>query len=965
MKAFGTKSTLAKIGFACLSFTLLFSCSHLQEQKSRAAFKNDNGIIKSVNDQRQYRSVVLPNQLEVMLVSDPSIKKSAAALSVAAGSFQEPPEFGGLAHYLEHMLFLGTRTYPKQGEYSEFISKHGGTQNAYTQFDHTNYMVAVNNDAFDEALDRFSGFFYEPTLNKVYADKERNAVHSEWSQKGPNDGVILEQLDGITLNPKHPFAQFSWGNLDSLSDKKAGNKLHDALLKFYNQYYSANLMKAVIISPFSLAEMEAMAAKHFGRIKNKKVPRPTVKVPARDKKHLKKIIQYKPQADSKEIEIRFLIDNNIDKFKVKPNRFLTYLIGSESKGTLAWQLREQELIERIYAYHDAKAYGNAGSFTIYIRLSEKGLKNRDTIIGSTLKYLALLKERGVDEKYFKALQLSFGNKFRFQNKINDYSYAMQIAANLQTYPIQYVLSAPYEYQRFDSEAIHAVLKQLTLDNARIFYIDKGQSTDTKMENFAGQYRVTTISKTQEAKWKSIASKTQLTLPRPNRFMPENFDLKTAVFTDKPEALIREKGLNVFLGHSGTFKKPQGQIVVNFNTDYERHSARRQVASRLLASGLNNHLVSLRSDASFAGSSISTSISNGFVISSSGFTDKQPALIKEALNGILNYKPTEEALLNLKASFVADLNSKKQQVLINQLIGKLNKVLDSDSRSDESYLKAVASIQVKDLVVLRNQLLKRANLSVYAYGNFSREEIITSARHLASRLPRDRDLAPLFHSQYFVAKTGTVHNWQMESAMTDVAYGEFFFQPFNLKRQAASGILERIIEPALFHQLRTEEQLGYTVGYFNNRLNPNGFLQGFYLQSPAKGPAHIADRIDAFMSVFNKELEAKLKSDFDTVKQARLVSLTTPPKNIYEESLPYLTDWGLHNFNFDSKQKLVDATKNTSAKDVLDTYRELLSPQQLGHLTIQLRGSAFSKSDFAKMPGMKAVKDINSFHGHRQ
>ena len=100
-------------------------------------------IVKSPIDSREYKSIVLDNQLEVMLVSDPSIEKSAAALSVAVGSFQEPKEFGGLAHYLEHMLFLGTKSFPTVGDYSEFVSRNGGSQNAYTQLDHTNYSIVT------------------------------------------------------------------------------------------------------------------------------------------------------------------------------------------------------------------------------------------------------------------------------------------------------------------------------------------------------------------------------------------------------------------------------------------------------------------------------------------------------------------------------------------------------------------------------------------------------------------------------------------------------------------------------------------------------------------------------------------------------------------------------------------------------------------------------------------------------
>jgi hypothetical protein len=62
---------------------------------------------KSPNDAREYRYLTLPNQLRVLLVSDSATDKSAAALSVYRGSFHEPDTRPGLAHFLEHMLFIG------------------------------------------------------------------------------------------------------------------------------------------------------------------------------------------------------------------------------------------------------------------------------------------------------------------------------------------------------------------------------------------------------------------------------------------------------------------------------------------------------------------------------------------------------------------------------------------------------------------------------------------------------------------------------------------------------------------------------------------------------------------------------------------------------------------------------------------------------------------------------------------
>lgn len=68
--------------------------------------------LKAPHDFRKFRSFVLPNQLEVLLVQDPAASKSAAAVDVGVGHLNEPKEYPGLAHYLEHMLFLGTKEYP-------------------------------------------------------------------------------------------------------------------------------------------------------------------------------------------------------------------------------------------------------------------------------------------------------------------------------------------------------------------------------------------------------------------------------------------------------------------------------------------------------------------------------------------------------------------------------------------------------------------------------------------------------------------------------------------------------------------------------------------------------------------------------------------------------------------------------------------------------------------------------------
>lgn len=74
-------------------------------------------IIQSVSDTRKYKIIQLENGLECIIISDPDTKKASASLSVGVGSLQDPVEVQGIAHYLEHMLFMGTKKYPDENIY--------------------------------------------------------------------------------------------------------------------------------------------------------------------------------------------------------------------------------------------------------------------------------------------------------------------------------------------------------------------------------------------------------------------------------------------------------------------------------------------------------------------------------------------------------------------------------------------------------------------------------------------------------------------------------------------------------------------------------------------------------------------------------------------------------------------------------------------------------------------------------
>jgi len=82
-----------------------------------SGYKLSGGLHVSAEDDREYRRLVLPNKLQVLLIHDPEADKGSAAMDVNVGHFCDPEHLPGLAHFCEHMLFLGTSGFPEEGDF--------------------------------------------------------------------------------------------------------------------------------------------------------------------------------------------------------------------------------------------------------------------------------------------------------------------------------------------------------------------------------------------------------------------------------------------------------------------------------------------------------------------------------------------------------------------------------------------------------------------------------------------------------------------------------------------------------------------------------------------------------------------------------------------------------------------------------------------------------------------------------
>ena len=174
-------------------------------------------VEKSPADDKMYRALTLANGLRVLLVSDQKADTAAAALNVRVGHFSDPDSLPGLAHLCEHLLFLGTQKFPREGELETFLGRNGGRSNAFTANEETCFHFTVNAGALQGALDIFAQFFIAPLFSASCFERELSAVNSEHDKNLNTDSWRIGQALKLRYNQRHPLAKFGTGNIETLA----------------------------------------------------------------------------------------------------------------------------------------------------------------------------------------------------------------------------------------------------------------------------------------------------------------------------------------------------------------------------------------------------------------------------------------------------------------------------------------------------------------------------------------------------------------------------------------------------------------------------------------------------------------------------------------------------------------------------------------------------------------------------
>ena len=201
--------------------------------------------------------LTLANGLRVSLRHAKRLKRCAAVLRVSAGSHDVPVAWPGLAHFLEHLLFLGTERFPTNEGLMAYVQRHGGQVNASTRERTTAFFFELPASTFTSGLERLADMLSHPRLALEDQLREREVLHAEyvaWSQDvGAQQQVAL--LEGLAAD--HPLRGFHAGNRDSLPVEREA--FQQALREFHAHFYQSGQMTLSLAGPLPLEELQSLA----------------------------------------------------------------------------------------------------------------------------------------------------------------------------------------------------------------------------------------------------------------------------------------------------------------------------------------------------------------------------------------------------------------------------------------------------------------------------------------------------------------------------------------------------------------------------------------------------------------------------------------------------------------------------------------------------------------------------------
>ena len=374
-------------------------------------------INKPKFDIRDFNGGILDNDIKYVFITDKSLHKSFVTVAVNVGSFQNPKKYDGLAHFLEHMLFMGSKKYPNENYYMERLNELGGYSNAYTVTMETVYYFDVFDNGLEEMIDILSRFFIDPLFNSDSVYREINAVNNEHLKNINNDNWKQNHFTLSLSNPDSPINTFTCGNAQTLYKPD----IRDKVIEFYNKFYTSNNISICIASSKDKYELLTIINKTFGQIKkytkenNKLVlSKPIYNTNLGKNYHIKSSINKYDVIYMYEIPCQY--DNN--NLKTKKFAILDGILTNKSENSLFFHLKNLGYLNSI-----STETRYEGIFMITLFLTKEGFENMQYcqyLLFDTLNQIMSMDINKIATYYKQVSDISFNclNKFNIDSLCN-------------------------------------------------------------------------------------------------------------------------------------------------------------------------------------------------------------------------------------------------------------------------------------------------------------------------------------------------------------------------------------------------------------------------------------------------------------------------------------------------------------------------------------------------------------------
>ncbi|EAY26633.1 M16 family metallopeptidase [Microscilla marina] len=414
---------------------------------------------KKIPFDAQVRTGKLKNGLKYYIRKNAKPEKRVELrLAVNAGSMQENDNQQGLAHFVEHMAFNGTKNFKKNELVSYLQSagvKFGAHLNAYTSFDETVYMLRLPTDkqeVMDKGFQILEDWAHNVSFDNKEIDKERGVVIEEWRLGRGAGQRMRDQYFPVLLNDSRYAKRLPIGKKKILENFK-----YNTLKQFYKDWYRPDLMAVVVVGDIDLDAMEKKIKQHFSRLKPVKNVREKKLYPVPP--HQKTFVSINTDKEAPFSQVQIIYKKPLKKVKNLTD-YRQQIINRFHSGMLNQRLRE--LTEKADPpFINAGFY--YGSFIRSIdAYSGSVLANGDDILGGLRVALTESKRvrkhgftKGEFERYKKTILNSYKRAYNERKKTDSKSFAREYVAH-------FLQKEPTPGVKFEYEFVKKVLPTITL-----------------------------------------------------------------------------------------------------------------------------------------------------------------------------------------------------------------------------------------------------------------------------------------------------------------------------------------------------------------------------------------------------------------------------------------------------------------------------------------------------------------------